>query len=132
MNLSELNAICDRAELSLHRAREEDPKVVISTAVGGVPINRMVEVRSAMAGGDWTSGLFVLYPAEPIVVARILSEPICDLARRRLDQIIEAHQRLGFKYIPATRKDDWVQGFIEGVRAHVTSCTEDAGDDHAA
>jgi mRNA-degrading endonuclease toxin of MazEF toxin-antitoxin module len=102
-----------------------DPTVVIVTAQGGIPTPRMVEVNAASYGFDWTRGLFLLRPTEPIVVVRALKEPTREFAKRRLEELKTAHERLKFSYVPKAREEAWIEGFVNGIRAHVTSVNEE-------
>lgn len=99
----------------------DDLPVVVQTAQGGIPTRRMVDVRSAGRGFDWTARWFLLYPAEPVVVVRALAGRIDALAMQRLEALKSGYAEVGQKYIARSREQEWIDGFVEGVRAHVTS-----------
>lgn len=118
MLLSELKAILDRrAELD-----RDDLEVVIESAQGGIPTRRMIPVARAGAGFDWTARLFVLHPEKSVVVAKILDAPLEQAALKRLAALKDGFARSGQKYIAKAREREWLDGFMEGVLAHVTSC----------
>ena len=103
----------------------DDLPVVVQTAQGGIPTRRMAEVRSAGRGFDWTARWFLLWTAEPVVVVRALSGRVEDLARQRLEALKSGYEKLGQKYIARSLEQEWIDGFVEGVRAHVTSANEE-------
>ena len=103
----------------------EDLPVVVRTEQGGIPTRRMVEVRGAGRGFDWTAPWFLLWTAEPVVVVRMLKDRTKDLARQRLEELKSGYAQVGQKYISRSREQEWIDGFVEGVRAHVTSANEE-------
>jgi hypothetical protein len=103
----------------------EDLPIVVETAQGGIPTRRMVDVRSAAQGFDWTSRWFLIRTAEPVVVVRVLKGRTEDLARKRLDELKSGYAQVGQRYIAKAREQEWIDGFVEGVRAHVTSANEE-------
>lgn len=109
----------------LHSRDAETCRVVIQESRSGCPHAPMVDVQSAGPGADWTRGMFILRPDEPLVRVRILSRPKETLARIRLAQIKEAHARTGFEYIKKVREYEWIEGFKRGVEEHITSALED-------
>ncbi|MCU0693545.1 MAG: hypothetical protein MUF54_19320 [Polyangiaceae bacterium] len=123
MKLSELKAIVERLVQHPRRLRSEDPKVVIQTENCGIPICRMVGVKSLDHGFDWTAGMVVVRTSESVVMSRGLGKPLRDFARDRLEQLKDRHARCGFRCIPKSRESEWLDGFVEGVRAHVTACS---------
>ena len=123
MKLSELATIVNRALENAHDG--DDPEVAVETQNGGIPTNRLEPVRSAHRGFDWTRRFFVIRTQQPVVVVRGLDKPVRELALQRLKDLEEAYAKLGNKYIAKSRREDWIDGFIEGVRAHVTACNEE-------
>jgi len=122
MNNRELERCLSRGAIG---EKEDNLQVVVETQNGGCPTRYMSEVTWAGRGFDWTAGLFLIRPKDPLVVARVLTSSIRQAAEERLARAKEVHDKLGFKYIMKARENEWLEGFIEGVRMHITSCTED-------
>jgi hypothetical protein len=117
-----------RDRLGAAAVRSQEPlQVFIQTAQGGVPTRRMVGVRDAVPGFDWTQGRFIIYPEEPVVVVRELPghAALLELARHKLDMLQQQHRALfGAWFIPKAREHEWIDGFVHGVREHITRCEE--------
>lgn len=125
MNTHQLFQLLNRP----HITKREPLDVVIQTANGGIPHNRMVAVRDVGHGLDWTAGKLIVLPEEPLVVVRGLPHGMNtrEFARQRLAALKDAHNELGLKYIAKAREQEWLDGFCEGVRQHVTACGEEVG-----
>jgi hypothetical protein len=106
--------------LTAHVGSYADNEVVIHTAQTGVPTNYRVQVDRACHGADFDKRLFLLYPAEPVVVSRVLAEDLAALATRRLEELKAAHGKLSFSYVLKSHEKAWRDGFIEGVKAGFT------------
>ncbi|HMC00495.1 MAG TPA: hypothetical protein VKN14_05605 [Flavobacteriaceae bacterium] len=110
---------------SLSRIRGTEPLLVnIQTAAGGAPTNRMVGISYAHQGFDWTANMFVMQPAEPIVVVRKLPGSIREFGKEKLEKLKDAHTKMGFKYIAKTREHEWLDGFVAGVKTHITAAED--------
>lgn len=118
MKLSELKALVDKYH-ERSQQRGEDPEVVVNTINGGVPTNYKAKVNSAMVGGDWTSGLFMINTEESLAKIKFNGEKATaeDLAQARLDYLKECYAKCGQKYITKAREDEWKDGYIEGLRS---------------
>lgn len=101
---------------------DEELDVVVETVQAGVPIRRKVGIKSARRGFDWTNGMFIINPEEGMVVAKLSSRNVKDIAKERLEQLKDAHAKLGFKFIPKSRENDWIDGCVEGIKMNVASC----------
>lgn len=115
MKFSELKFLVEKLSERPHFNREGDPEVVIRTVQGGVPYNKMVGVRYINPGFDWTSGLLMIAPEEPMVTIKVArGQDLKKLARERLEQIKGNYEALGQKYIAKAREEEWIDGFLEG------------------
>jgi len=104
--------------------RHDSPlRVVVKTANRGIPRAHMVDVSGIYAGFDWENGLLIVQTVDPVVVVHGLNEPVRLVAEQQLQALKAIHEKLGFKYIPKSRERDWCDGFVEGVRMHVTACS---------
>lgn len=97
----------------------EELEVVIQTANGGIPTNKVVPIVQAMPGFDWTAHSFMLYPQEPLVCIHKV-ENVRSEAAVRLQRLQESHKKMGFQYLPKARESAWIDGFIYGARLYVT------------
>jgi phosphatidate phosphatase APP1 len=113
MKLSELAVMASRYA---ERHHEEDLNVVIETKNGGIPCYGMVDVKSVNPGCDWTKGYFILHPAIPVVTSKMLQVSVEESARTRLEELKSAYTALGFKYVAKAREEEWIEGFVQGVR----------------
>lgn len=93
-----------------------DKEVVVETHNGGVPHRFMADITRGMKGFDWTRPYFILWTRQPVVVYREEKRPLEDVGRERLEQLKDAHKRLGFTFIAKAREPAWIEGFIEGFR----------------
>lgn len=126
MKLSELKQRID-LWMKVH-PNEDDPEVVICLDNPGMGAGRMEVVVGAGPGIDWKHGKYILALEHPVVALNPLKENLRDAAEAHLKRLRESHARLGFQYLKGKRAgDDWVTGFMEGVRQHVTSIL--LGDD---
>jgi hypothetical protein len=82
-------------------------------------------VIGATRGFDWTAPYFILRVEDQLVVERKLDKPIRDVAKDRLEALKTVHENLHFKYIAKAREQEWIDGFIEGIKQHVTGCLEE-------
>ena len=108
-----------------HPRDSETCRVVIQEARSGVPHEPMVDIESAGPGGDWTAGMFILRPDNPLVRVRILADSIGDLARKRLAQRLRVHLKGAHAHMKKVREYEWLEGFKRGVEEHITSANED-------
>lgn len=116
----ELYELLRKMEESDSWAYDRDHPVVISTAVGGIPHNQLVGIESIGVGMDWTAPFLLIHPNTPLVPMRKLDKRLSEFARERLEKIKES---CSFKYIAEAREREWIEGFIEGVKAHITLCS---------
>ena len=124
MKASELRAAIEHTN-KFHPFDVDDLRVVVETHNGGCPTWHMAEVSCAHKGFDWTASLFIVRPIEPLVVVHdLLDKRLADFARERLDFIKASYAKSCFSYIPKARESAWLDGFEEGVKAHVTACKE--------
>jgi hypothetical protein len=105
VKLGQLREILERRTPDQRKTLE----VVVKTAEGGVPINRVVPVVSAHCGGDWYKDFFVICTEEPVVVAKILKENLTWVAETRLAQLKDAYAACGQKYISSAREQEWLE-----------------------
>lgn len=123
MKLKDLKEQLDR---HLERWPEDgDREVVVQTANGGIPHSHMEPVKTCSPGFDWTRPYFIMRTAQPVVVARLLSTPLRDLAVEKLNLLKDIYNKTGFKYIAKAREHEWIDGFVEGVKAHITSVKDE-------
>jgi hypothetical protein len=127
MTLKELVDILQRAVV-----HHGDDQVVVETNHGGVPTRVMVAISQVMPGFDWTKGRFIFRTVDPVVPCKILKKKLSDFARERLAEREAAHRKVfggrerGGEYLPKTHRQPWIDGFIAGVRWHITGV--DLGD----
>lgn len=125
MTLKELSEICARG---VERG-EGDKTVVLETAVNMVPHNKLIGIIHAHSGFDWAEPYFVIRTSVPVVPCRILSEKISKFASETLAKIEGYYAKSLFKYLPGTKRESWVAGFVEGVKCHITSVSESSKED---
>ena len=104
----------------LQRLKARDPemgqrRVVIETAVGGVPHRQMVEVTSAQPGFDWTRPYFVLRGDEGLAPVKVVH--VGDAARERLAELKDRKRSL-FQF--DLDEPSWLDGFKHGARQWIT------------
>jgi hypothetical protein len=107
----------------LRRYEQETMNVVIGTADRGLIHHTAVPVTGFQVGTKWSEGLLFIQPAKQVVVVRTVNQPIEELARERLERAKKVYGDVGFRYVRRGCEDEWISGFIEGVHAHVTSCS---------
>ena len=117
MTLSDLKTLVDHA---MEHLFGEQLEVVIQTQNGGCPHRYMAKVINAQRGFDWTAPFFIIRAEDPIVVVNEIGD-VHALARERLDALKASHATLGFKYIAKSREQEWLDGFVEGIRTHATA-----------
>ena len=116
MKLGELKALIDD-HLKRHPRDAEEKEVVIKTQNGGIPTHYMAPIVGAAGGFDWTAGYYLLTTKDPMVVFKNTFQPsIKEYGRTILEQIKGYHAKLGYKYIPKAREEEWLDGFFNGVR----------------
>ena len=123
MKIRELRAISNGLAFSHHDF--EDLDVVVETANPGIPHCHLSPVIGATAGFDWTASYFILGTADQLVVEKKLDKPIRDFAKEYLEALKAAWSRSKFTYISKNQERSWLDGFVEGVKKHVTGCLEE-------
>lgn len=103
---------------------------VVETQNGGCPARYASPVVGVRKGFDWTANQVAIKTADQLVVVRNLAGIARDHARARLDALKAAHARIfesrgvPGKYIPKAQEWAWMEGYCEGVWAHVTACED--------
>jgi hypothetical protein len=106
-----------------HERDAETLQVGIKTNNGGVPTSLKADIKTIQRGADWDKNMVIIYPEMPIVTFKEVKGDIRDQATKRLNELIDAYDKLGFKYIANSRKQEWLDGYAEGVWAF-TRATE--------
>lgn len=118
MNTDELLEVLQRLA-----AEEDRPRaVVVKTENGGLAAPYLEEIASASRGFDWTAGRLILSTTRPLVVARRLNENLSVIACKRLAYLQGVYSKGGRQYVTQGGERDWLAGFREGVRQHITWC----------
>ena len=113
--------------LGVYVKNHRDDTVVVETAHSGIPTRVMVKLTNPSPGFDWTKGRFVFHTEDPIVPCKILDALPNELARATLAKLKAFHSRIHFQslkkssYIPKSHDHSWLDGFLTGVRCHITS-----------
>lgn len=119
MTLLELRNLIEMY-FKMHPRSSGELEVVVCTGNPGVPTNHLSKVQSACPGSDWNQRFFLVYPEDNLVVEKRLARPVRDVAQERLESLKQAHKTTGFKYIAKSRENEWIDGFLEGVKMHFT------------